>query len=57
MRKPSASIPGVDREYEDEELDGECSAADLRPGVMVSDATFDDSTPGAFEEVSLVGVE
>ena len=48
---------GCDREYEDEELDGECFASDLQPGVLVSDATYDEFSPGAFEEVSLVGVE
>ena len=47
---------GCDREYEDEELDGECSSGDLRPGVMVSDASYDEFLPNAFEEVSLVGV-
>lgn len=45
-----------DREYADEELDGECTTADLKPGVMVSGAEYDEFLPGAFEEVDLVGV-
>ena len=45
-----------DRESADEELDGECGPADLRPGVMVSDAEYDEFAPGAFDEVDLVGV-
>jgi Bacterial TSP3 repeat len=47
---------GCDRESQDEELDGYCTPADLRPGVLVSDATYDEFSPGAFEEVDLVGV-
>ena len=46
-----------DREYEDEEMDGECVPSDLQPGVLVSDATYDEFLPSAFEEVTLVGVE
>ena len=45
-----------DRESEDEDLDGECTTADLKPGVLVSDAQDDKFLPGAFEEVDLVGV-
>jgi hypothetical protein len=45
-----------DRESEDEDLDGECTTADLKPGVLVSDAEYDELLPGAFEEVDLVGV-
>jgi hypothetical protein len=45
-----------DRESEDEDLDGECTTADLKPGVLVSDAEYDEFLPGAFEEVDLVGV-
>ena len=48
---------GCDREYQDEEFDGECTSADLKPGVLVSDATYDEYLPSAFDEVSLVGVE
>ncbi len=45
-----------DREYADEEMDGECTSADLRPGVQVSGADYDEFLPGAFGEVDLVGV-
>jgi hypothetical protein len=45
-----------DREYPDEDMDGECFSADLKPGVLVSDAEYDGFLPGAFEEVDLVGV-
>jgi hypothetical protein len=45
-----------DRETGDEEFDGECTSADLRPGVMVSAADYDEFLPGTFEEVDLVGV-
>jgi hypothetical protein len=45
-----------DRESEDDEWDGYCNPADLRPGVLVSDAIYDETLPGAFEEVDLVGV-
>lgn len=45
-----------DRESADEDLDGECTSADLKPGVMVSDAEYDEFLPGTFEEVDLVGV-
>lgn len=42
-----------DRESEDEDLDGYCTPADLRPGVLVSDTTYDEFSPGDFEEVDL----
>jgi hypothetical protein len=45
-----------DRESEDEDADGECTSADLRPGVLVSGADYDEQLPGTFEEVDLVGV-
>jgi hypothetical protein len=45
-----------DRESDDEDLDGECTPADLRPGVLVSDAEYDEFLPGVFDEVDLVGV-
>ena len=45
-----------DRESPDEDLDGECTPADLRPGVLVSDAEFDELAPGIVDEVDLVGV-
>ena len=45
-----------DRESDDEDLDGQCTPADLQPGVMVSDAEYDELAPSAFDEVDLVGV-
>jgi hypothetical protein len=45
-----------DRESADEDLEGECTTADLRPGVLVSDAEYDEFLPGVFDEVDLVGV-
>jgi Bacterial TSP3 repeat len=45
-----------DRESADENLDGTCTPADLHPGVLVSDAEFDELVPTAFDEVDLVGV-
>ena len=45
-----------DRESEDEDVDGECTPADLKPGVMVSDAEYDELLPGSFDEIDLVGV-
>lgn len=45
-----------DREYGDEELDGECSPADLNPGVRVADAEYDELSPGAWDLIELVGV-
>ena len=45
-----------DRESDDEDADGECTSADLKPGVLVSDAEYDENVPGTFDEVDLVGV-
>jgi hypothetical protein len=45
-----------DRESEDEDADGECTPADLKPGVLVSDAEYDELLPGSFDEIDLVGV-
>lgn len=45
-----------DRESDDEETDGECTTADLKPGVLVSAADYDEDLPGIFDEVDLVGV-
>jgi Bacterial TSP3 repeat len=45
-----------DRETGDEEFDGECTSADLKHGVQVSGADYDEFLPGTFEEVDLVGV-
>jgi hypothetical protein len=45
-----------DRESDDEDLDGECTPADLHPGVRVSDTEFDELVPTLFDEVDLVGV-
>jgi thrombospondin type 3 repeat protein len=45
-----------DRESADEDADGECTSADLKPGVLVSGADYDEDLPGTFEEVDLVGV-
>ncbi len=45
-----------DRESDDEDLDGECTPADLKPGVLVSDAEYDEFLPTFFDEVDLVGV-
>jgi hypothetical protein len=45
-----------DRESDDPDLDGTCTTADLRPGVLVSDAEYDELAPSAFDEIDLVGV-
>lgn len=45
-----------DRESEDEDADGECTPADLKPGVLVSDAEYDELLAGSFDEIDLVGV-
>jgi hypothetical protein len=45
-----------DRESADEDLDGTCTTADLRPGVLVSDAEYDEFAPTEFDEIDLVGV-
>ena len=45
-----------DRESDDEDLDGECTPADLKPGVLVSDTEYDEFLPTLFDEVDLVGV-
>jgi len=45
-----------DRVSNDPDLDGTCTTADLRPGVLVSDAEYDELAPTAFDEIDLVGV-
>ena len=45
-----------DRVSDDPDLDGTCTPADLRPGVLVSDASYDELAPTAFDEIDLVGV-
>jgi hypothetical protein len=45
-----------DRVSDDPDLDGTCTTADLRPGVLVSDAEYDELAPTAFDEIDLVGV-
>src|SRR5437763_8283589 len=42
-----------DRTSPDEDLDGTCLPGDLQPGVLVSDAAFDESDPSLFDEVHL----
>ncbi len=45
-----------DRVSDNPDLDGTCTTADLRPGVLVSDAEYDELAPTAFDEIDLVGV-
>jgi Bacterial TSP3 repeat len=45
-----------DRQSADPNLDGTCTTADLKPGVLVSDAVYDEIVPTTFDEIDLVGV-